>query len=78
MQQKLTVTPDTRLTDILDAYPWLPEKLMSLDERFKALSSPLVKLFIRRATLADAAKKAGYPVEQVMEQLDKLVEARAE
>ena len=78
MQQKLTVTPDTRLTDILDAYPWLPEELMSLDERFKALSSPLVKLFIRRSTLADAAKKAGYPVEQVMEQLDKLVEARAE
>lgn len=78
MRQKLTVTPDTRLTDILDAYPWLPEELMSLDERFKALSSPLVKLFIRRSTLADAAKKAGYPVEQVMEQLDKLVEARAE
>ncbi len=76
MEKKLNVTEDTRLSDILSAYPWLPDTLADLDARFKKLRSPLAQALIRRFTVADAAKYAGYPARELMEQLDKLVKAR--
>ncbi len=68
-------TPETKVKDILAAYPWLPDEMIKLDSRFKIIKSPLVKALIQRATLTDAANKAGFPVEQVILELKKLIAA---
>ena len=65
---------NTKLTDILAAYPWLPEAAVKLDKRLEIINSPLVKLFIRRATLADASKRSGYPVDEIIRQMQKLID----
>ena len=69
----MEINEQTRLKDILAAYPWLPEALMQIDGRFKIINNPIGKMLIRTATVEDAAKKAGYPVGQVMEELKKLI-----
>ena len=70
----MEINERTRLKDILAAYPWLPEALIQMDGRFKIINNPIGKLLIRTATVEDAAKKAGYPVDQVLEELNKLIE----
>ena len=47
---------------------------MKLDKRLEIINSPLVKLFIRRATLADASKRSGYPVDEIIRQMQKLID----
>ena len=69
----MEINEKTRLKDILAAYPWLPEALIQIDGRFKIINNPIGKMLIRTATVEDAAKKAGYPVGQVMEELKKLI-----
>ena len=69
----MEINEQTKLKDILAAYPWLPEALIQIDGRFKIINNPIGKLLIRTATVEDAAKKAGYPVGQVMEELKKLI-----
>ena len=64
----------TKLTDILAAYPWLPEAAAKLDKRLEIINSPLVKMFIRRATLADASKRSGYPVDEIIREMQKLID----
>ena len=76
MQKKLNVTPETRLADVLDAYPWLPGALIDRDPAFKKINNPVVKALIRRSTVVDAGKYAGYPAERLIAELDRLVEAR--
>ena len=63
----------TKLKDILAAYPWLPDTLIQLDGRFRIINNPIGKMLIRTATVEDAARKAGYPVGQVLEELQKLI-----
>ena len=69
----MEINERTRLKDILAAYPWLPEALIQIDGRFKIINNPIGKMLIRTATVGDAAQKAGYPVGQVMEELNKLI-----
>ena len=66
---------NTRLADIVDAYPWLPETVAKMDERLRIVNTPIGRMLIRKATLADAAKKSGYSVEQLIEELNKLIAA---
>ena len=65
---------NTKLADILAAYPWLPEAAAKLDKRLEIINSPLVKMFIRRATLADASKRSGYPLDDIIRELKKLID----
>ncbi len=70
----MEINEQTKLKDILAAYPWLPDMLIQMDGRFKIINNPIGKMLIRTATVKDAAQKAGYPVGQVMEELNKLIE----
>ena len=69
----MEINERTKLKDILAAYPWLPEALIQMDGRFRIINSPIGKLLIRTATVGDAAQKAGYPVNQVLDELQKLI-----
>ena len=70
----MKISEQTKLKDILAAYPWLPDTLVQIDSRFKIINNPIGKMLIRTATVEDAAKKAGYPADQVLEELNKLIE----
>ncbi len=70
-------TRDTRLQDILNAYPWLPEEAARMDPRLRAVNTPFGRLLIRRSTLADAERLSGYPVEKIIEELKKMIAAHA-
>ncbi len=67
------INESTRLKDILAAYPWLPDELLKIDGRFKIINNPIGKMLIRTASVKDAAQKAGYPVDQVLNELKKLI-----
>ena len=76
MLKKIDVTPETRLNDILTAYPWLPEALIAMDPAFKKINNPVVRALIKRSTVADAAKYTGHPAGELIARLDTLVSAR--
>ena len=70
----MDINVQTKLRDILAAYPWLPDTLIQMDSRFRIINNPVGKLLIRTATVEDAAKKAGYPADQMLKELNKLIE----
>ena len=63
----------TKLTDILAKYPWLPEELIKLDSRFKIVNTPIGKMMIKNATLADLSKKAGLSTDELLQKLQEMV-----
>ena len=74
----MEINEQTKLRDILAAYPWLPDTLIQMDGRFRIINNPIGKMLIRTATVEDAAKKAGYPADQVLEELHKLIAGHGE
>ena len=69
----MEIDEQTKLKDILAAYPWLPDTLTQIDKRFAIINNPIGKMLIRTATVGDAAQKAGYPEGQVLDELQKLI-----
>lgn len=63
----------TKLTEILAAYPWLPEELIKLDSRFKIVNTPIGKMMIKKATVADLSEKSGLPTEELLKRLQEMV-----
>lgn len=70
----MKLTKDTRLKDILAAYPWLIDEAVKVDGRFRALRSPLGKLLIRRATVAEAAEKVGATPDEAIEAIEAFIQ----
>lgn len=64
----------TKIADIIAAYPWLPEKAAQMDKRLEIINSPIVKALMRHATLADASKRSGYPVDKIIREMQKLID----
>ena len=63
----------TKLTDILAKYPWLPEELIKLDSRFKIVNTPIGKMMIKKATVADLSEKAGLSTDELLQKLQEMV-----
>ena len=68
-------TKDTKLLDILDAYPWLKEELPKKDSRFALLDSALGRMFLKKATIGDLSSKAGISADILIEELQAMLDA---
>ena len=73
----MTINENTKLTDILAAYPWLLDELARTEPRAKPflamMNTPLAKMTLKKATVADAAKYLKRPASKLLEKLDGVV-----
>lgn len=73
----MEINRDTKLNDILAEYPWLPDELAKIDGRFKIIKTPIGKMMLKNATIADAVEKTGLQEDVLIPELKKLIEAHA-
>ncbi len=64
---------NTRIADLVAAYPWLPEKVAQMDERLRIVNTPIGRLLMKRATIGDASRRSGYSVERLIGELNKVI-----
>ena len=57
MSDKITLNSDTKLSELLSAYPWRKEALVEMGDQFKMLNSPLGKMMANRATVLEMSKR---------------------
>lgn len=73
----MDINENTRLTDILAAYPWLLDELGRTEPRAKPflamMNTPLAKGVLKKATVADAAKYLKRPTERLLNRLDAVI-----
>ena len=69
----MQITKDTKLKDILAAYPWIIDDAAAIDSRFRALRSPLGRALISRSNVADAAKRVGVTPDEVIEKIEEVI-----
>jgi hypothetical protein len=61
----MKLTLDTKVYDLLSAYPFIKEYLIQLHPHFKTLNNPFVMKTVGRvATLNKAAHAAGIPIDE--------------
>ena len=69
----MKLTKNTKLKDLLAAYPWLIDEAVKIDRRFSALRSPLGRLLIARADIAEASRRTGIDTETIIENIEEMI-----
>lgn len=69
----MEITKDTRLADLIAQYPWLKEEMAKVNEKFKMLNSPIGKVMMGKATIAEMSKKSGMEAEVIIGKIKELI-----
>ena len=69
----MNLSKDTKLKDLLAAYPWLIDEAVKIDGRFRALRSPLGRLLIARADIAEASRRTGVDADTIIEEIENMI-----
>ncbi|MCX6154818.1 MAG: DUF1858 domain-containing protein [Candidatus Kapabacteria bacterium] len=70
MENKNYIIPHMKVSELLDAYPQLEETLIQLAPEFKKLKNPILRKTIAKvATLEQAARVGGIPIEKMINTL---------
>ena len=69
----MELTKDTKLADLLAEYPWLKGEMAKVNEKFKMLNSPIGKMMMGKATIAEMSKKSGMEVEAIIKRIKGLI-----
>ena len=69
----MDINKETKLSDIIAQYPWLKEEMSKVNEKFKMLNSPIGKIMMGKATIAEMSKKSGMEEELIINKLQELI-----
>ena len=68
------ITKDTKLADLLREYPWLMSEAIKISDKFKMLNTPVGKIMLKKATIAEMSKRSGIAEDQIIQKLTELIE----
>ncbi|MBR3308566.1 MAG: hypothetical protein IKG00_01505 [Lachnospiraceae bacterium] len=72
----MIISKSTKLSELMQAFPWLMDEAVKLDPKFKVLNNPIGKAFIKKSTIEDLAKKADLSPEEILDWIKAQVEER--
>ncbi len=64
---------NTKISEIIKQYPWLPDELTKIDGRFDIINNPVGKMLLKNATVSDIISKTGMQPEDAMAKLNDLI-----
>ena len=70
----MPITPETKIAELLEAYPQLEDVLIQQSPHFKALKNPILRKTVAKvATLERASQMSGIPVRRLVGVLREVV-----
>ncbi len=73
----MIINENTKLTDILAAYPWLPDELARTEPRAKPflamMNTSFARTALKKATVADAARYLRRPAGRLLSRLEAVI-----
>lgn len=69
----MNITKDTKLKDLQEAYPTLLAELKKEEPRLAFFETLPGKMLLKKATVEDISKKAGEPVELLIQGLEETI-----
>jgi hypothetical protein len=69
----MDITKDTKLKELLENHPQLKEKLAEINPKFKMMNTPMGKVMLGKATIADMSEKSGMDVNELIQKLSVII-----
>ena len=73
----MEITRETRLSDLINQYSWLKDELPKINDKFKMLNTPMGKIMMWKATIAEMSKKSSMDADTLIRKLQQLIGSHA-
>ena len=73
----MEITRETRLSDLINQYSWLKDELPKINDKFKMLNTPMGKIMLGKATIAEMSKKSSMDADTLIRKLQQLIGSHA-
>lgn len=73
----MEITRETRLSDLINQYSWLKDELPKINDKFKMLNTPMGKIIMGKATIAEMSKKSSMDADTLIRKLQHLIGSHA-
>ncbi len=71
----MEITRETRLSDLINQYSWLKDELPKINGKFKMLNTPMGKIMMGKATIAEMSKESGMDADLLIGKLQQLIDS---
>ena len=71
----MEITRDTKLKELISTYPWLKDEMARVNDKFKMLNTPVGKVMLGKATIADMSRKSGMEPDIIISKISELVKS---
>lgn len=71
----MNITRETKLKDLLTQYPWLKNEISKVNDKFKMLGTPMGKLMLGKADIAEMSKKSGMNADEIIGRITDLIKS---
>ena len=71
----MDITKETKLKELLAAYPQIKEKLSEVNPKFKMLNTSMGKVMLGKATVGDMSEKSGMDVNELIRKLTAMIDS---
>ena len=71
----MDITKDTNLKDLITKYPWLKEEMVKINDKFRMLNTPVGKVMIGKATIAEMSRRSGLEINELIRRINNLVDS---
>lgn len=72
--KNMNINGKTKVTDIMAQYPWLLDELIKVNSKFKMAKTPVGRMMLKNATVADVSKKSGIDRDTILRELKKFID----
>ena len=69
----MNLTANTKLKDLLAAYPWLIDEAVKIDGRFRILRSPFARGLIAKADISEVSRRTGADTEEIIGRIEEMI-----
>ena len=72
----MEINKNTKLTELLEQYPFLKEEALKISEKFAIIDTPIGKMLLKNASIADLCRKANLSEATVLKKIQSLIETQ--
>ena len=69
----MNITKETKLKELLTEYPWLKDEIVKVNDKFRMLNTPMGKIMLGKADIAEMSKKSGMDADTIISKLTELI-----
>lgn len=69
----MNITKETKLKELLTEYPWLKEEIVKVNDKFRMLNTPMGKIMLGKADIAEMSRKSGMDADAIISKLTELI-----